>query len=100
MMLQKKYLKTKDECEVTFAYTADDAKEVQLVGEFNQWTPIPMKKDKSGTFRTKVRLPKEGRFQYRYLVDGEIWTNDEAADAYVPNEHGSDNSVVETISAR
>jgi 1,4-alpha-glucan branching enzyme len=99
MMIQKKYFKKKDECEVTFEHMAEGAKEVQLVGEFNQWSPIAMKKDKSGTFRTKVRLPKDGRFQYRYLVDGEIWANDEAADAYVPNEHGSNNSVVETHSA-
>ena len=26
------------------------------------------------------------------------WVNDNAADAYVPNEHGSTNSVVETYS--
>ncbi len=97
-MLQKKFLKTKDECEVTFEFNAEDANEVALVGEFNSWQPIAMKRvGKEGSlFRTKVKLAKGGQYQFRYLIDGEIWQNDEAADAYWPNEHGSDNSVVFT----
>ena len=35
--------------------------------------------------------------QHRYLVDGQMWANDEAADAYAPNEFGSDNSIVNTF---
>jgi hypothetical protein len=33
-------------------------------------------------------------YQFRYLVDGETWLNDPAADKYVPNPFGSENSVV------
>jgi len=32
--------------------------------------------------------------QFRYLADGKIWHNDEAADKYVANALGSENSVV------
>jgi len=32
---------------------------------------------------------------FRYLVDGERWENDWAADAYVPNPFGGEDSVVE-----
>ena len=97
-MLKKKFFKTKDECEVTFELTNDDAQAVQLVGEFNDWQPIDMKKAKKAgsPFRAKVRMPKDGQFQFRYLVDGENWVNDDAADAYEANEHGSENSVVFT----
>lgn len=95
-MLKKKYFKTNDECEVTFELTADSAQEVSVVGDFNDWQPIAMKSAKKGPFRAKVRLPKNGRYQFRYLVDGNSWLNDEAADAYEPNEHGSENSVVST----
>jgi len=46
---------------------------------------------------TKVRVissaPRMGPF--RYLVDGERWENDWAADAYVPNPFGGEDSVVE-----
>lgn len=97
-MIEKKFFKTKGECEVTFEFMAEGAHEVALVGEFNNWEPIAMKqaKKEGSPFRAKVRMPKDGRYQFRYLVNGEIWQNDEAADAYQPNEHGSDNSVVLT----
>jgi len=95
-MLAKKYFKTKDECEVTFELDAGNAQEAVLVCEANNWEPVAMKKARDGAFRAKVRLPKEGHFQFRYLVDNGNWCNDEAADAYWPNEYGSENSVVFT----
>jgi 1,4-alpha-glucan branching enzyme len=98
-MLQKKYVKSKDEYEVTFAYDANGAKHVELVCEANGWEPLAMKRNKQGAFQTKVRLPKDSRYQFRYRVDESKWVNDEAADAYAPNEHGSINSVVETFAA-
>jgi 1,4-alpha-glucan branching enzyme len=95
-MLTKKFLKTKDECEVTFEVSVANADQVVLVSEHNGWEPIAMKQVKDGPFRAKVRLPKDGRFQFRYLVNGSEWHNDEAADAYLANEHGSENSVIFT----
>ena len=96
-MVKKKYFKTKDECEVTFEFDTDAAKSVSLVSEFNGWQPVEMtKRKKDGIFYAKVRLPKTGDFQFRYLVDGESWANDSAADAYVPNEFGGENGVVRT----
>lgn len=97
-VLKKKYFKTKEECEVTFEFNANGAKEVLLVGEFADWEPIKMKKSKSknAPFKTKVRLPKDQKFQFRYLIDETVWANDEAADAYWANDQGSDNSVVFT----
>ncbi|VAW31235.1 hypothetical protein MNBD_CHLOROFLEXI01-5371 [hydrothermal vent metagenome] len=96
-MLKKKFFKTKDECEVTFEVNVEDAKNVALVCEHNGWEPIQMKQSKKGPFRTKIRLPKEGQFQFRYLVDGQTWHNDKTADTYLPNEHGGENSVISTV---
>jgi 1,4-alpha-glucan branching enzyme len=97
-MLKKKFFKTIDECEVTFEFTAPEAKDVYLYGDFTNWEPVAMKKAKAkdAPFRYKTRLPKDGQFQFRYLIDNEIWQNDEAADAYWANNQGSDNSVVFT----
>lgn len=95
-MLKKKYIKTKDSYEVTFELPTE-AGEVTLVCEANGWEPVAMKKGK-GKFAAKLRLPANGSYQYRYLVDNSVWVNDEAADSYVPNEHGTTNSVVETYS--
>jgi 1,4-alpha-glucan branching enzyme len=96
-MLKKRYFKTNDDCEVTFEYGSETAAKVALVTEFNGWEPVKMKKRKSdGMFYAKMRLPKDGRYQFRYLVDGEAWDNDSAADEYVANEYGAENSVVTT----
>lgn len=97
-MIKKKFFKTKEECEVTFELHIDDANQVALLCDANNWEPVAMKKGKKADapFRAKMRLPKDGQFQFRYLVDNELWVNDEAADAYWANEHGSDNSVVFT----
>ncbi len=98
-MITKKFFKTKDECEVTFVYDNESASEVALVAEFNAWEPVAMKQAKKAgsPFRVKARMPKNGEFQFRYLVDGSYWANDDGADAYWPNEFGDTNSVVNTI---
>jgi 1,4-alpha-glucan branching enzyme len=95
-MLTKKYFKTKDEVEVTFEFGHVPAEEVTLVCDGADWAPVEMKKSKDGSFKAKLRLPVDGQFQFRYLLDGQRWENDEAADAYVANEYGGDNSVVYT----
>jgi 1,4-alpha-glucan branching enzyme len=97
-MIKKKFFKTKDECEVTFELDVETAEAVAVVGEFNDWQPIEMKQAKDGSFKTKVRLPKEGRFQFRYLIDKQDWQNDETADAFLTNEFGGKNSVISTSS--
>ena len=96
-MLKKRFFKTKDECEVTFELNVVEAKGVALVCEHNGWQPIQMKQAKKGPFRTKIRLPKEGQFQFRYLVNGNEWLNDETTDSYWRNEHGSENGVISTV---
>ena len=96
-MLKKRFFKTVDECEVTFRVEPQEADSVALVIESNGWTPIPMDQLKSGPFKTTLRLPVDREVQFRYLVDGDTWQNDDAADAYVSNQYGEANSVVETF---
>lgn len=96
-MLKKRFFKTKEECEVTFRVTPQQAESVALVIESNGWKPIAMDQLKSGPFKTTLRLPIDRRIQFRYLIDGDTWRNDSAADAYTPNEYGESNSVVETF---
>ncbi|MBS3796863.1 isoamylase early set domain-containing protein [Pseudoalteromonas sp. BDTF-M6] len=96
-MLKKRFFKTKEEAEVTFEYMHPDAEAVALVAEFNQWQPLTMQYSKKDhTFRTKLRLPKNSEFHFRYLINDEQWDNDHQADAYVANDFGTDNSVVST----
>lgn len=99
MMNKKEYLKSKPECKVTFRLPKEivaEAETVNLVGDFNNWdvSSTPMKKLKTGEFTVTVSLKKDNEYQYRYLIDGKTWKNDEDADKYVMNEFSGENAVV------
>jgi 1,4-alpha-glucan branching enzyme len=98
MALAKRFFKTKDEVEITFQVDRPDVASVDLVADAFGWEPMAMKRaDRGkGPFRLRVRLPKDEAVQFRYIFDRAVWENDEAADAYWPNDCGSDNSVVLT----
>ena len=97
MAITKAYSKSKPVCKVTFALAAETvngAKSVNVLGDFNEWTLTPLKKQKDGLYKASVELEKGKEFAFRYLVD-ENWINDEAADKYVPSGVSYDeNSVV------
>ena len=101
MSLVKKHLKSKPLCKVTFRLApelANGAGQVALVGDFNDWNPatLPLEKLKSGEFKVTVDLEAGREYQFRYLLDGKVWQNDDGADRYVPSGFaGTENSVVE-----
>jgi len=97
-MLKKNYTKTGKFCRVTFKLLAEvNAQTAALCGDFNNWAPDThlMKRLKDGSFSTTVSLSSSRSYRFRYLLDGKRWENDWEADAYVPNEYGNYNSVVE-----
>lgn len=97
-MIKKKFFKAKPTCQVTFQLPKGiQAKTVNLVGEFNGWDEqaTPLKKVKN-VWKTTLELEQGQAYQFRYLVNGSEWHNDEAADQYVPNNVDGDNSVVVT----
>jgi hypothetical protein len=68
-----------------------------VCGDFNDWSPLahPLTLAADGTFFGFVELPAGRRWHFRYLLDGERWENDWAADDYVGNQHGGEDSVVD-----
>jgi 1,4-alpha-glucan branching enzyme len=96
MSLKKQYFKTKSVGKVTFEYANENAKKINLIGDFNNWDKngIPMKKKKSGEFSIAVELEKGKEYQFKYLIDGNEWDNDMEADKFVMNEFQGENSVV------
>lgn len=100
MALTKQFLKSKPVCKVTFELpveSVNNANEVAVVGGFNNWdaSATILKKQKNGVFKTTLELPVGESFEFRYLVDGITWLNDEAADSYVPSGVSADeNSVI------
>ena len=78
---------------VTFSFVAPEAQSVQLAGDFTSWqqAPLPLKKLKSGLWKTTVSLPP-GRYEYRLLVDGE-WRDDPACQLHQANQFGGENCI-------
>src|SRR5687767_15208613 len=82
---------------VTFRLPTElEADTASVVGEFNDWSPdaTPMERGDDG-FAVTVPLEHGRAYRFRYVLDGERWENDWAADGYVANEYGSDDSVVD-----
>ena len=101
-MIEKKYLKSKPVCKVKFALTKEqvaNAKSIALVGEFNNWdtSATPMRKQKSGVYASTLNLDVNQAYQFRYLLDGNIWINDEAADDYVTNTISHESNCVVVV---
>lgn len=97
-MLKKSYSKTGKKCRVTFKLPAEvGAETAVLCGDFNAWDKKinPMKKLRDGSFSIQLTLNAGRIYRFRYLLDGGQWENDWAADAYLPNGYGTEDSVVE-----
>jgi len=69
------------------------AKSVAIASTFNGWKPdqTPMKKN-GDTWEARVELPR-GRYEYRFVVDGQ-WASDPNAKESVANPFGGKNSVL------
>jgi 1,4-alpha-glucan branching enzyme len=96
-MISKSYYNNGRTCRVTFrACPADPAETVHLVSNVDDWDTAarPMTKRKDGCFSTSLVLSSGARVQFRYLVDGERWVNDDEADELISNEFGDSDGVV------
>lgn len=95
-MLEKKFTPKRTICKVTFTVPSEIVeKEVAVAGDFNEWETTPLSLDeKEGVFKTEIKLKPESEYKFKYLIDGENWENDHAADAYVMNEFGTEDSLV------
>ena len=96
-MLKKTYLKKSNAYRVTFRLTAEaKAQTAFLCGEFNDWDKDrhKMRKLKDGDFSTSLTFEPGKTYRFRYWIDGERWENDWHADGYLPNEFGSEDSIV------
>ena len=95
-MITKQFTPKRTVCKVTFSIPVEWAEsEVFVAGDFNDWDPSTDKlTKKNGAWETTLRLKPETDYSFRYFIDGEKWENDDAADDYVANEYGTENSVV------
>jgi chromosome partitioning protein len=78
---------------VVFSLEAPETARVQLVGDFNGWQVDGNDMNRSGMVWTKVVKLDPGRYQYRYVVDGQ-WQSDPMNPLSEPCPFGGDNSVL------
>ena len=96
-MLKKSFSKDGKKCRVTFELPVEaGAGTAVLCGEFNDWDKEanPMKKLKNGAFSVGLTLEVGKEYRFRYWLDSSRWENDWEADAYKPNQFGTDDSIV------
>ena len=100
MSLEKRCLKSRPVTKVTFRLpkaAAPDAKNVHLVGDFNDWRTdaTPMTRLKNGEFKVSLDLETGREYAFRYLIGDSTWENDWEADKYAPaGVTAEENSVV------
>ena len=97
-MLKKQYSKDKKICKVMFTLPVKvNTERVTLHGDFTNWDekPLKMRRYKDGNFKVSITLEAGRSYRFRYLLDGQRWENDWDADAYMPNEFGTDDSILE-----
>ena len=70
------------------------ARRAAIAGDFTAWNKVEMNPLADGSFTLTVDLPVGGAYRFRYFVDDLVWENDWAADDYVPNPFGGEDSVV------
>jgi enterochelin esterase family protein len=83
-----------DGADVHFIYHGPEARQVQLVGEFNQWSRqgIPMSAlGDTGFFYHTMQVRGPARVEYKFIVDGE-WITDPFCQNTVDNGIGERNS--------
>lgn len=85
--------------DVTFRLVGrTDVSRAALVGDFNGWSTTATEMRREGDDLSATLALRCGtRYRFRYLIDGERWENDWAADDYEPHHDpgGGDVSVVD-----
>ncbi|OUS17071.1 glycoside hydrolase [Nonlabens dokdonensis] len=97
MAIKKQFLKSKPVCKVTFTLPILEAEKAAVIGSFNEWDQkaTPLKKLKNGSFKAIVDLEVSNSYEFRYIVDGTTYLNEEQADSFLWNDYaGAENSVI------
>ena len=94
-MIKSNYVKSKKQYKVSFDIPQErvgENRDVRVLGNFNDWDWDNGLKLKSGkkSYTGSTELPA-GHYQFRYLIDGHHWANDDSAEAYTDSGHGTTN---------
>lgn len=79
-----------------FVFHDDGAHSVSVAGDFNEWNEAatPLKRNESGLWFTEIVIPRTGRFEYKFIINGQRWIEDPSNGLKAPNNYGGLNSVL------
>jgi chromosome partitioning protein len=85
----------KNKTKVVFHYRAPEDSQVQIAGDFNDWTPenLQLAQGENGAVWQKSIILSAGDYQYKFLIDGN-WKQDPESLGIVDDPFGSKNSVI------
>ena len=81
-----------------FVFHDDSAHSVSVAGDFNGWDHVatPLKRNESGLWFAEIVVPRAGRFEYKFIINGQRWIEDPSNGMKAPNSYGGLNSVLTT----
>jgi 1,4-alpha-glucan branching enzyme len=97
-MIQKKFVKSRNVTKVSFEFNELDADSIALIADFTNWQPVEVPKLKNGKWKLEQDLDPGQSYEFRYVLSkgNDTWfDNDESADRFVPNAHGTQNAVLD-----
>ena len=80
---------------LTFSLHLNGASQVQLAGDFNDWTPQELAANLDGVWRAELSDLEPGKYRYKVLVDGKHWQDDPWNARKEPDNMGGMHSIVE-----
>ena len=79
---------------LVFVFHDDSANSVSVAGDFNGWGQTSLKRNGSGLWSTEIAVPQTGRFEYKFVINGQRWTDDPSNGMKAPDNCGGLNSVI------
>jgi len=81
--------------EVKFEFTASFGREIAIAGDFNDWDFNSYQLERDNEY-WRIELDLEtGVYNYKFLVDRQLWINDPGADLYYKENNEAINSVID-----
>jgi len=77
-----------------FVFHDDSAESVSVAGDFNGWNQLALERNGSGLWSTEIAVRQSGRFEYKFIIDGQRWIEDPSNGMKVPDSYGGLNSVI------
>ncbi len=98
-MITKKAETAKQAVRITFSLPKDEPGEaVWVAGDFNGWSERthPLQLRSNGRRSASITVPFGQRISFRYRTESGHWFDEDSADHYEANPHGTHNAVVVT----